>query len=300
MKSWRARCQRVIDLAEVHVITREKFLSDDIMYEFANSVMKGLAVLRAQELGTFTSQPTAVALYDPKMVVSGNSLAVDDFYWSYRDEERPVQVINTAEIARKLIWSMGAGKPGIPGRLKNHLGPSSMECTLCDLVAEPFKTLKAIRGGELRNPTAFATKLGRTVRFMCFADCSNVNDLDEAKAPLYYHAFYSLVRATERETRISPEHRETWGVGLYFVFRHIMEASMFVVDLMTRFKAQDWEGMGLPACTYTRFGLHAGTVFPGYNPVLDAQCYFGSSVVRAARIKPQAAPGTILASVGTT
>src|SRR5207247_2072005 len=48
---WRERCDRVLASAtEVHYATQEHFLGDESLFEFANALMAGLALLRAREL----------------------------------------------------------------------------------------------------------------------------------------------------------------------------------------------------------------------------------------------------------
>jgi class 3 adenylate cyclase len=52
----------------------------------------------------------------------------------------------------------------------------------------------------------------------------------------------------------------------------------------------------LPAGTSIRIGMHTGPVFEAVDPLIGRPNYFGSHVVRAARIEPVAAPGTIYVS----
>lgn len=58
----------------------------------------------------------------------------------------------------------------------------------------------------------------------------------------------------------------------------------------------DWYQDGLPAGTGIRIGMHSRPVFPAVDPLLGRPSYLGSHVVRAARIEPITAPGSVYVS----
>jgi len=58
----------------------------------------------------------------------------------------------------------------------------------------------------------------------------------------------------------------------------------------------EWQQHGLPAGTSIRIGMHTGPVFPAMDPLVGRPSYFGSHVVRAARIEPITAPGSVYVS----
>src|SRR5262249_55916936 len=63
MSAWRERCDRVLELAtEVHYATREPFLGDEVLLEFVNAVIHGLATARARQLDL---EPHALGVLDP-------------------------------------------------------------------------------------------------------------------------------------------------------------------------------------------------------------------------------------------
>jgi class 3 adenylate cyclase len=61
-------------------------------------------------------------------------------------------------------------------------------------------------------------------------------------------------------------------------------------------RAVDWSAAGLPESSQMRVALHAGPVFRGFDPIMNRDSYFGSSVTKAARIEPVTPPGMVYAS----
>ena len=95
----------------------------------------------------------------------------------------------------------------------------------------------------------------------------------------------------------APVAKNTWGDGLYFVFRSARDAGRFALDLCERVDGTDWTAHGLPANLSLRIALHAGPVYAGRNPVTGQQPdYTGTHVSRAARIEPITPPGHVYAS----
>ena len=70
----------------------------------------------------------------------------------------------------------------------------------------------------------------------------------------------------------------------------------FALRLRDAVQRNDWPARGLPAGTSIRIGMHTGPVFEAEDPLIGRRNYFGSHVVRAARIEPVAAPGSVYVS----
>jgi class 3 adenylate cyclase len=97
-------------------------------------------------------------------------------------------------------------------------------------------------------------------------------------------------------TNPPPAFVNTWGDGLYVVFEGVVAGADFALRLVDRVKTVDWSGLGMPADTTVRIGIHAGPVYQRMDPIIGRENVFGSQVNRAARIEPVTTPGCAFAS----
>jgi class 3 adenylate cyclase len=88
----------------------------------------------------------------------------------------------------------------------------------------------------------------------------------------------------------------TWGDALYGVFASVQDAGNFALELRDRICATNWEAKGLPRDINLRISLHAGPVYYCQTSCFGELRYFGSHVVRAARIEPITPSGQVYAS----
>jgi class 3 adenylate cyclase/tetratricopeptide (TPR) repeat protein len=94
MWQWRKRCDAVLErAAQVHLATEDKYLGDDVLLDFANNIMQGLAITRARELGV---EPRAVVVVEPgsKRFVGGTA----HFIERWKSGGREVHQINLASL----------------------------------------------------------------------------------------------------------------------------------------------------------------------------------------------------------
>jgi class 3 adenylate cyclase len=89
---------------------------------------------------------------------------------------------------------------------------------------------------------------------------------------------------------------DTWGDGLYLVFRTVEDAGRFSLRLRDRIHNVDWAATGLPKSLSLRIGLHAGPVYPGKDPITGELTFVGTNVTRAARLEPITPPGEVYTS----
>jgi len=131
-----------------------------------------------------------------------------------------------------------------------------------------------------------------------FADAVGFSRLNERQVRAfslrYLGAIAELVACCEEP----PTARNTWGDGLYVVFRTPEAAGRFALDLVDLVLGTDWAGPGaeLPADLNIRVALHAGPTYAMTDPLTDRPTYMGSHVSRAARIEPITPPGHVYAS----
>lgn len=261
MARWRERHDRVLSAAtEVHYATRERFLGDELLFDFANALIQGLTLLRASEL---EAEPTALVVAEGKTGRStaravGGTVA---FLRSWRAGGRSASVIDLA-----------------PLRARTSVAPSS----------SPTGAAPATSGSVARR--------GRKVKAMLFADVKNFSKLDEEQAPAFFEWFLNGVARLIQRSKEKPVFQNTWGDGLFLVFDRVVPCAQFAWGLLRLVEGLNWNRWGLPQDTAVRVGLHAGPVYPRLDRVIGRRNYFGSHVNRAARIEPVTTPGCAFAT----
>jgi class 3 adenylate cyclase len=129
-----------------------------------------------------------------------------------------------------------------------------------------------------------------------FADFAGFSRVQDAFAPRFHERFLDLGARAIAQSRTRPLDAKTWGDALYVVFDTAEDAADFALRFLDSTLDGDWSDAGMPGTSRIRIALHAGPVYRGYDPVMQRDDYFGSSVTRAARIEPIAQPGTVYAS----
>jgi class 3 adenylate cyclase len=136
----------------------------------------------------------------------------------------------------------------------------------------------------------------RTLKTMLFADFAGFSRLHEAAVPLFQSSFWKIAADQIEASPVKPLLASTWGDALYVVFDAPQDGAAFALGFLERMRAVDWSAAGLPESSQMRVALHAGPVFRGFDPIMNRDSYFGSSVTRAARIEPVTPPGMVYAS----
>jgi class 3 adenylate cyclase len=134
------------------------------------------------------------------------------------------------------------------------------------------------------------------VMALLFADAVNYSQLTEEQVPRFVQHYLGGVAELLRRSPSGAVVRQTWGDGLYLVFRGVEEAGAFALDLCELVTGTRWADKGLPAGLSLRVALHAGPVYGCREPVTDTWTYTGTHVSRAARIEPITPPGQVYAS----
>jgi class 3 adenylate cyclase len=235
---------------------RERYLGDQALFAYAADLMQGAALLHAREL---EAEPLMLALVDEGGVEAEGGTRHTLGNWQ---------------------------RLGLP-------------CGCIDLAA-----IRAAHPAALATPAPIdapgvalrSTAVRREVHSMLFADVVGYSRLAEEDTPAFLLNFIGRVRAVVQESPRPPEFVNTWGDGLFMVFGTVQEAADFALRLRDAVRDTDWPSHGLPAGTSIRIGMHTGPVFPAQDPLVGRPGYFGSHVVRAARIEPVAAPGSIYVS----
>jgi class 3 adenylate cyclase len=134
------------------------------------------------------------------------------------------------------------------------------------------------------------------VMAMLFADAVNFGKLTEEQVPRFVEAFLGAIAQVVSKSGDRNVVRNTWGDGLYLVFKTVRDAGICALELREMVQETNWEAKGLPATLSLRIALHAGPVFGGIDPVTGNKNFTGTHVSRAARLEPKTPPGEVYAS----
>jgi class 3 adenylate cyclase len=133
---------------------------------------------------------------------------------------------------------------------------------------------------------------------MLFADAVNYSKLTEEQVPRFVQHFLGAIADLLKRQQTGAVVKNTWGDGLYLVFKEVQDAGVFALDLCDLVTGTDWGSKGLPKGLSMRIALHAGPVYGCQDPITGTLNYTGTHVSRAARIEPITPPGQVYASQG--
>ncbi|MFB3819900.1 MAG: RyR domain-containing protein [Candidatus Methylomirabilales bacterium] len=224
---WEARHARVVAAAaEVVVASEQSRPNGSAVFAYAATLLYGWAKLWAEQLDT-PLVPLAVWDGKPGDGPGGTAAAVA----RWRELGHDVQIIDLGALRGE------AGRPRPPA----HAPAAAAE------------------------PAAGPALLGRgpqTVMAVLFADAVGYSRLTEEQVGRFVEHFLGAVgalaaRAAGADPPYAPVSRNTWGDGLYLVFRSAREAGRFALDLCDLVDGRDWTAHGLPAGLSLRVALHA-------------------------------------------
>jgi len=259
---WKARFERVIaGAARVVVTSRERMNSGVLSFDYADMVLHGLAMTRAQELET---EAVGLAVWDGKEGDHAGHTELAVARWG--ELGLRTETIGTTEFRRRAGFAP-SGRIQVPMR------------SVREIVQEDSK-----RHGNSR------------LMCMIFADAVHFSKLTESQVPLFVEHFLGRVAKLLETYPESAVVKNTWGDGLYIVFTNVTDAGLFALELARMASTAPWESLGLPRTLNARIAVHAGPVFKCTDPVLQAVNFTGTHVSRAARIEPITPPGEVYAS----
>ncbi|WP_369825745.1 adenylate/guanylate cyclase domain-containing protein [Caulobacter sp. BP25] len=136
----------------------------------------------------------------------------------------------------------------------------------------------------------------RAMKAMLFADVQGFGALRDDQIPAFMDSVMGRLAQVVEALEAAPRHIETWGDGLFLVFDQPIDAALAALALLEAYRALDLRGLGLPRSLGLRIGGHYGPVHLRTNPLTKAPAVVGAHVVVAARIEPDAAPGSAYVS----
>ncbi len=256
------RFERILENAATVTILNERGdAKDGAAYDYCNQALSGLALLKSRFLGM---DVVPMVVWDGlRGDGRGGTQSFVDFWQNRRETQ--VKIVSLSEHLTKLA-PPPAAKPA--AKAHTHPAPAPVE------VPAESQEIKA----------------------MIFADIVGYTKLSEIQIPLFVKHFLGKVAELMDSMKNSPIHQNTWGDAVCCVFDQVSDAGVFALNLRDLVCHTDWSQCGLPNDLNIRIALHAGPVFPCYDPILKKRTFNGSHVNRTARIEPIAEEGQIYAS----
>jgi class 3 adenylate cyclase/tetratricopeptide (TPR) repeat protein len=258
--NWAQRFERILARANVREVSQHRLAVSGISYDYANRVLRGLALMHADQLGAELRH-----------------LAV----WDGRPGDGPGGTASTIERWRK----EGCKVDVIDLRPAPPQPAATVATAIHPAAPVPVSSLAA------EGPAA------EIVVFL-FGDVVGFTKLAEPQLLPFEEHFLGLVARLIKDLPAldHPLHRNTWGDAVYLVFPDVGTAGRFALDLRDRIAETTWSDKGLPDGLSMRIGLHAGPAYRCKDSITERSRYLGSHISHAARIEPIAPPGQVYAS----
>jgi class 3 adenylate cyclase len=133
----------------------------------------------------------------------------------------------------------------------------------------------------------------RQIRAIMFGDLHGFSRLsDRQMLKFYEHVMPALAKVLDSHDGAIAT-RNTWGDGLFVVFRALDAAARCALEIQAALAKLDLQSIGLPATLALRLGLDAGAVFEVRDPILKSLSFTGSHISRTARLEPSTPPGEV-------
>lgn len=148
-------------------------------------------------------------------------------------------------------------------------------------------------GGEPSRSAPRQAPSSRALRAMLFADVKGFSKLVDSQVPDFLRHVMRPLADTLDTFDDQILHRNSWGDGLYVVFREVAAAARCALALQDTVKSLDPPSVGLPPALGLRIAAHAGPVFEAEDPVRREVNFYGVEVTRTARIEPRTPEGNV-------
>lgn len=266
--NWVERFNRVTQQAtQVIVASNHQQQGGDVVYEYTNRLLQGLAKMRAEQLET-ELLPMAVWNGQPSNDPGGTASAIKN----WQQSGYQVEIIDLESLLQQEVLTVSMTQETVPKML--------------------YET--AISSG-LSIPTS-SPEMSRQIMGLLFADVVNYSKLREEQIFPFMQYFLGAVADLVVSSGYEPVMKNTWGDALYFVFLDVEKAGKFALELCDLVQGTDWSTKQLPQELNLRIALHAGPVYGHINPITGHTDYIGTHVSYTARIEPITPPGKVYAS----
>jgi hypothetical protein len=133
----------------------------------------------------------------------------------------------------------------------------------------------------------------RDTRAMLFGDIHGFSKLTDAQLPPFIDKIMGTLGEVARRHKQHIAFINTWGDGIFVVFRNAGRAAACALDMQDAMSTIDLKAAGLPDTLKLRLGGHLGPVYEMADPVTERPNYCGAHVSRAARIEPITPEGCV-------
>jgi class 3 adenylate cyclase len=133
----------------------------------------------------------------------------------------------------------------------------------------------------------------RDTRAMLFGDIHGFSKLSDAQLPAFAEMVMGALGGVARRHERHITFVNTWGDGIFVVFRNADRAAACALDMQDAMSTIDFKAAGLPETLKLRLGGHLGPVYELDDPITDRPNYYGAHVSRAARIEPITPEGCV-------
>ncbi len=148
-----------------------------------------------------------------------------------------------------------------------------------------------VAGAAYATPKAAATL--REPRAMLFGDLKGFGALTDAQMPGFVAGTLGAIASALDRHRDALLFANTWGDGLFLVFRGAGAAASCALDLLETIERHALTAADPAARMKIRLGGHLGPVYELPDPILGRRNFFGAHVTRAARIEPVTPPNCV-------
>ncbi|MGV7222455.1 MAG: tetratricopeptide repeat-containing protein [Nitrospinales bacterium] len=130
------------------------------------------------------------------------------------------------------------------------------------------------------------TDLRRQMKSMIFADIKGYSKLMEAQLPKFVTQWLKQLNAIAGKNSNEILYVNTWGDAIFMVVNSVSAAAKISLGLANIFPPSQLDTIGLPKNLGLRVAAHIGPIFETSNPVTGQIEYFGTHVVKTARLEP--------------
>lgn len=252
---WVERFYKIVDASIVRYASKEKYLGDNVLFDYANRVIFGYSILRSQLMET---KPHLLSVLDrsSKIVAGGTGHAVEQ--WPFKDR---LEVIETNKILKRV-------------------GPGDEIKSLVKVKNESHDANKNV-------------SYKRVIKALMFADFVGFSKLDDEQTPLFLNEFLGKVARGLKDVTPDNCYLNTWGDAVFAAMDDALQIAEYALTLNDLVNNGDWESLGLKEKVGIRIALHAGPVFHMKDHVTGKANYYGYNVNRTARLEPVTVGGYV-------
>ncbi|MGQ0677706.1 MAG: TRAFs-binding domain-containing protein [Rhodospirillales bacterium] len=197
------------------------------------------------------------------------------------------------EAEQVALWDRGA--PGGPAGTAVDVRAWRRNGRPCTLIAPTVEDRITARMAAAKPARGKADK-PRAARHPCamlFGDIKNFSKLTDAQMPAFVERVMGgLARVIDRYAK-RVLFKNTWGDGVFLVFREAADAANCAIDLQDVANGLDSSKYDLPPGMAMRMGGHLGPIFEGRDPIRHVRNFYGAHVSRAARVEPVTPEGCV-------